>query len=152
MSRFRTVSSGLLSIIGLVALSTPAMAADDSRGGKNQGMQQEREAFQQQRSDKTQQGQDMINQQPMSPQTGSQSGRSTGMEKMQQGQEMGNQQSMSSQQSDKHGTMEKQGGGQSGRNTGSDLSGGRDSHLGPHDSQDSQSSSKKSMKGGGDHH
>lgn len=120
MTSLRDVTVGVLSF-GLVALCVPAMAADDSgTGGKGKGMQQEREAFRQQNSDKMQQGQDMINQQPMS-----------------------------SQQSDKHGSDMKPG--QSSRNTGADLSGGRDSHLGPHDSQDSQSS-KKGMKGGGEHH
>ena len=71
MTRSRLFITGLLSFVGCVALSVPAMAADDSRmGGKNQGTQQEKEkdAFQQQRSDKTQQGQDMINKQPMSSQ------------------------------------------------------------------------------------
>ena len=69
MTRSRLFIAGLLSFVGCVALSVPAMAADDSRmGGKNQGTQQEKEGFQQQRSDKTQQGQDMINKQPMSSQ------------------------------------------------------------------------------------
>ena len=137
MTRSRQFIAGFLSLVGCVALSLPATAADDSRmGGKNQGTQQEKEkdAFQQQRSDKTQQGQEMINQQ-----------------------------SMSSQQSDKSkpdcssvtavagcnypSSDSKQGASQS-KNTGADLSGGRDSHLGPHEGQDSQSS-KKSMKGSG---
>ena len=42
MTRSRLFITGLLSFVGCVALSVPAMAADDSRmGGKNQGTQQE---------------------------------------------------------------------------------------------------------------
>ena len=133
MTRSRLFITGLLSFVGCVALSVPAMAADDSRmGGKNQGTQQEKEGFQQQRSDKTQQGQDMINKQPMSSQ---QSDKSKDCS------------SVTAVAGCNYPNEGKPGGTQS-KNTGADLSAGRDSHLGPHEGQDSQSS-KKSMKGSG---
>ena len=99
----RKLAASMLSLIGLIAFSLPTFAAESGRSGSSGGGGQvDAQTFQQQRSDKTQQGQDLINQQPMSPQ----------------------------------------------RNTGADLSAGRDSHLGPHDSQGSQMQ-KKDMKGGG---
>jgi len=134
MTRSRLFITGLLSFVGCVALSVPAMAADDSRmGGKNQGTQQEKEGFQQQRSDKTQQGQDMINKQPMSSQQSDKSKSDCS--------------SVSAAPGCGYPSDSKQGGSQA-KNTGADLSGGRDGHLGPHEGQDSQSS-KKSMKGSG---
>jgi len=134
MTRSRLFITGLLSFVGCVALSVPAMAADDSRmGGKNQGTQQEKEGFQQQRSDKTQQGQDMINKQPMSSQQSDKSKSDCS--------------SVSAGPGCGYPSDSKQGGSQS-KNMGADLTGGRDSHLGPHEGQDSQSS-KKSMKGSG---
>ncbi|HKN86461.1 MAG TPA: hypothetical protein VJV04_06360 [Nitrospiraceae bacterium] len=95
-------AGSMLSLIGVVALSLPTFAAESGRQGSSSGGGQvDAQTFQQQRSDKTQQAQDLINQQPMTPQ----------------------------------------------RNTGADLTSGRDSHLGPHDSQGSQMQ-KKDMKGG----
>jgi hypothetical protein len=133
MTRSRLFIAGLLSFVGCVALSVPAMAAEDSRmGGKNQGTQQEKEGFQQQRSDKTQQGQDMINKQPMSSQQSDKSKADCS--------------SVTAVAGCNYPNEGKQGG--QAKNTGADLSGGRDSHLGPHEGQDSQSS-KKSMKGSG---
>jgi len=134
MTRSRLFITGLLSFVGCVALSVPVMAADDSHmGGKNQGTQQEKEGFQQQRSDKTQQGQDMINKQPMSSQQSDKSKSDCS--------------SVTAVAGCNYPNEGKQGGTQS-KNTGADLSAGRDSHLGPHEGQDSQSS-KKSMKGSG---
>jgi hypothetical protein len=94
-------TGGLLSIVGLIAFSLPGYAAES-------GKQSDAQTFQQQRSDKTQQGQDLVNKQPM--------------------------------------TMQSESGGKQSTNTGADLSGGRDSHLGPRDAQGSQ---KKDAKGGG---
>ena len=103
MTITRNIVGSMLSLIGLIAFCLPTFAAESGRSGSSSaGEQVDAQTFQQQRSDKTQQGQDLVNQQPMSPQ----------------------------------------------RNTGADLSAGRDSHLGPHDSQASQMQ-KKDMKGWG---
>jgi hypothetical protein len=113
METFMTITGNfagaMLSLVGFIALSTLAFAEGGSAGSGDG--KQDAQTFQQQRSDKTQQGQDLMNKQPMAPQ-GSET-RAT----------------------------------QSG-NTGADLSGGRDSHLGPHDSQGGQMQ-KKDMKGSG---
>ena len=118
MARSQKTSAGMLSLMGLIALSTPGFAADNpfvlaqsgsggnagasSSGSSGGGTQQgQRQMFEQQRSDKTQQGQQMINEQTMKEQ------------QPQQG------------------------------NTGANLSGGRDSHLGPHDT------GSQGMQGGG---
>lgn len=102
MTITRKFVGSMLSLVGLIAFCLPAFAAESGRSGSSSGGGQvDAQTFQQQRSDKTQQAQDLINQQPMTPQ----------------------------------------------RNTGADLSGGRDSHLGPHDAQGSQIQ-KKDMKGG----
>ena len=98
-------AGSLLSLVGLAAFSIPTYAAE---GGK----QPDAQPFQQERSDKTQQGQELINKQPMTSQG-----------------------------------AETQVGKQS-PNMGADLTGGRDSHLGPHDAQESQMQ-KKDKKGGG---
>ncbi|WP_447983966.1 hypothetical protein [Nitrospira sp. Nam74] len=104
---------GALSLLGVIALSTLAFGEGGSSGSGGGG-KQDVQTFQQQRSDKTQQGQDLINKQPMAPQR-------------------------SESRNDK----------QSG-NTGADLTGGRDSHLGPHDAQETQTQRKdKKMDGSG---
>src|SRR5579884_2259679 len=100
MSRFLQATA-FCSLIAACAFSTPSFAAEPSGGGRSGAG--ERQAFQQQRSDKTQQGQELVNQQSMSPQT----------------------------------------------NTGADLTGGRDSHLGPHDEAPKASKQGKTGKTGG---
>jgi hypothetical protein len=105
------LAGGMVSLVGIIALSTLAFAEGGS-SGSGSGSKQPDTKTQQQRSEKTQQGQDPINTQPMAPQaSGTQSGKQS-------------------------------------TNTGADLSGGRDSHLGPHDAQGSQTQ-KKDMKGAG---
>ncbi len=54
-------AGGLLSLAGLIAFSIPTFAAEGVK-------QPDAQTFQQQRSDKTQQGQELINKQPMAPQ------------------------------------------------------------------------------------
>ena len=90
-TRSSKLSSGVLALAGLM-MSMPSLAADQGSSGGSGGTQQGQHTFQQQRSDKTQQGQQMINEQPMKEQDSS--------------------------------------------NTGGDLSGGRDRHLGPQATQD----------------
>lgn len=62
-------STGMLSLVGLIAFSIPTFAAEGgSSGSGSGGKQQDAQTFQQQRSDKTEQGQDLINKQPMTSQ------------------------------------------------------------------------------------
>ncbi|MDQ6735428.1 MAG: hypothetical protein M3Z35_15145 [Nitrospirota bacterium] len=113
MTITRKLAGGMLSLVGMMALSIPAFAAEGGRSGSGSGDKPvDPQTFQQQRSDKTQQGQDLVNKQPMAAQG---SPTDSGKQSM---------------------------------NTGADLSGGRDTHLGPHDSQGNQMQ-KKDMKGGG---
>ncbi|MEP6888682.1 MAG: hypothetical protein ABI945_10235 [Nitrospirales bacterium] len=106
-------AGGLLSLIGLIAFSIPTLAAEGgSSASGSGGKQPDTQTFQQQRSDKTQQGQELINKQPMTSQEAE--------------------------------TQE----GKKSTNMGADLTGGRDSHLGPHDAQESQMQ-RKDKKGGG---
>ena len=56
-------AGSLCAMVGLIAFSIPAQAAE---GGQPSDTQR----FQQQRSDKTQQGQDLVNKQPMTKQSG----------------------------------------------------------------------------------
>lgn len=92
----QTVLKTLVTVVGIFLINTPVIAAGPSDSGRP-GSQEERKVFQQQNSDKGQQGQDLINQQ-----------------------------GMSSQQRNMPATE---------KNTGADLTAGRDSHLGPHDQQ-----------------
>lgn len=102
MTSTQNYSARVLWVIGLVAFSLSGISAFAAESNRpTGGTPHDAQAFQQQRSDKTQQAQDLINKQPMTPQG----------------------------------------------NTGADLTGGRDSHLGPHESQDGQMQ-KKDMKGG----
>jgi hypothetical protein len=104
---------GVLSLVGMMAFTIPAFTAEGGRSSSGSGDKPvDAQTFQQQRSDKTQQGQDLVNKQPMAAQG---SPTDSGKRYM---------------------------------NTGADLSGERDTHLGPHDSQGSQMQ-KKDMKGGG---
>jgi len=104
---------GVLSLVGMMAFTSPAFTAEGGRSGSGSGNKPvDAQTFQQQSSDKTQQGQDLVNKQPMAAQ-----GSPTDSGKRYS-------------------------------NTGADLSGERDTHLGPHDSQGNQMQ-KKDMKGGG---
>lgn len=73
------LAGGLLSLAGLIAFSMPSFAAESGQSGSGSGERPvDAQTFQQQRSDKTQQGQDLINKQPMAaqqsePQAGKQS-------------------------------------------------------------------------------
>ena len=75
-----TFTGGMLTLAGLIALSIPTVAAESGRSGSGSGDKPvDAQTFQQQRSDKTQQAQDLINKQPMAAQgsemsTGKQSG------------------------------------------------------------------------------
>lgn len=95
-------STGLLLLLGMIAFAVPAWTADSNPGGKPS----DTKTSQQQRSDKTQQGEELVNKQPMAPQD---SESQTGKQPL---------------------------------NTGADLTGGRDSHLGPHDVQQGRSQKK----------
>jgi len=69
---------GMLTLAGLIAFSIPPVAAESGRSGSGD-RPVDAQTFQQQRSDKTQQAQDLINKQPMAAQgsdmsTGKQSG------------------------------------------------------------------------------
>ena len=103
-------AGGVLSLLSVIALN-PLASGDGGSSASGGGGKQDVQTFQQQRSDKTQQGQDLINKQPMAS----------------QGSETRN---------------DKQSG-----NTGADLTGGRDSHLGPHDPQESQTQRKDKKMG-----
>ena len=61
------LAGGLFAMVGLIAFSNPAQAAES-------GQASDAQTFQQQRSDKTQQGQDLVNKQPMTKQSGENAG------------------------------------------------------------------------------
>lgn len=105
MTPSHTALKTLVGVVGISLMSTAVIAAGASESG-GAGSQQERKVFQQQNSDKAQQGQDLVNEQRMSSQ----------------------QPNMQAPE----------------KNTGADRTGGRDSHLGPHDQQ--SPSGAKEMK------
>lgn len=65
------LAGGLFAMVSLIAFSNPALAAES-------GQASDAQTFQQQRSDKTQQGQDLVNKQPMTKQSGEKQSINTG--------------------------------------------------------------------------